>query len=417
MESEAWRKKGQLGPPDHGRRDGRARPISGIRALADASVLRKHDAVRFVLALVLLPSCAPQRAETPPPFAPPTIPFLAPAAIGAVALSTEDLCVRLTNGGVLCRKDYRPKEARGEPASFVPVFASGDVVQVALGASHGCARRSTGSVECWGENEGGEVGGDEMVIAYPRVVSINGAASQIALGAKRSCAVLIDGHLVCWGTFMGVRRPPGIIPGLPDVAEVALNGENLCVRTRDHQVRCARGDGALLPVSGMGKAAQVVVGREHACARLNDDTVSCWSVRKEDTMKPTLAAVAVPGLTQITEISSGDAHMCALHQSGQVWCWGSNEYGELGDGTRTGRATPMAVSKLESIQQLVSGGRRSCARRLDGAVLCWGRNLLDDAMFHALTGVQAPPGPPGEDDSLTPEPLRVPGTLSTVAAN
>jgi alpha-tubulin suppressor-like RCC1 family protein len=367
--------------------------------------------VRFATLLTLLLACAPERAAAPPVLAPPKTPFLAPAAIGSVALSTEDLCVRLTNGGVLCRKDYRPPAERGEPASFVPIFPSGDIVQVALGGSHGCVRRSTGVVQCWGDNEGGEVSGDEMMVPYPRIVPINGAASQVALGAKRSCAVLIDGHLVCWGTFAGVRRPPGIVPGLPDVAEAALNDNNLCVRTRDHQVRCARGDGPLVPVVGMGKAAQIVVGREHACARLTDDTVSCWSVRKEDMLKSSLPGVAVNGLTQITQISSGDAHVCALHSDGRVFCWGSNEYGELGDGTRNGRANPLPISSLESIQQLVSGGRRSCARRTDGAVLCWGRNLLDDAMFHALTGKQSPPGPPGEDDSLIPEPLRVPGTL------
>ena len=324
--------------------------------------------------------------------------------------------MRLTTGAVLCRRDFRPKDAQGEPASFVPIFGGGDVVDVALGGAHGCVRRMNGVVQCWGDNEGGEVSGEELIVAWPRVVDISGAAAQIALGNARSCAVLIDGGLVCWGTFGGSRRPPGRIAGLKDVVEVALNDTNMCVRTRDHLVRCARGDGALVAVEGLGKAAQIVVGREHACARLSDDTASCWSVRKEDMSKSTLKSVAVPGLTQIVQLSSGDAHMCALHHDGTVWCWGANEYGELGDGSRAGRAAPMQVAKLTNVVQLVSGGRRSCARKNDGSVLCWGRNLLDDAMYHALTGKQSPPGPPGEDDSLTPEPLRVPGTLQLASA-
>jgi len=356
----------------------------------------------------------PRRAATP--IASHKTPFLSPAAISSVALSTEDLCVRLTTGAVLCRKDFRPREAHGDPTSFVPIFGGGDVADVALGAAHGCVRRINGVVQCWGGNEGGEVSGDEPVVPWPRVVDISGAAAQIALGNARSCAVLIDGGLVCWGTFAGQRRPPGRIPGLTEVIEVALSDANMCVRTKDHVVRCARGDGPLVAVEGLGKASQVVVGREHACARLSDDTASCWSIRKEDMGKATLKSIPVAGLSQIVHLSSGDAHMCALHIDGTVWCWGSNEYGELGDGSRSGRATPAPVHKLANVMQLVSGGRRSCARRNDGAVLCWGRNLLDDAMFHALTGKQSPPGPPGEDDSLRPEPLRVPGTLHVASA-
>jgi len=342
--------------------------------------------------------------------------MLNPAAITAVALSTEDLCVRLTTGAVLCRKDFRPVAERGEPTSFVPIFGGGDVIEVALGSAHGCVRRSNGAVQCWGGNEQGEVSGDEPIVAWPRDVDISGAASQLALGNGRSCAVLIDGHLACWGTFAGSRRPPGLIGGLTAVAEVALNDTNMCVRTRDHVVRCARGDGNLLAVEGLGKAAQVVVGREHACARLSDDTASCWSIRKDDMSKTSLKAMPVGGLSQIVQLASGDAHVCALLHNGTVWCWGSNEYGELGDGTRAGRAAPQQVAKLSDVMQLVSGGRRSCARKTDGNVLCWGRNLLDDAMFHALTGKQSPPGPPGDDDSLTPEPLRVPGTLQVASA-
>ena len=64
------------------------------------------------------------------------------------------------------------------------------------------------------------------------------------------------------------------------------------------------------------------------------------TIRKDDMGKSTLKSMAVPGLTQIVHLSSGDAHMCALHIDGTVWCWGSNEFGELGDGTRSGRADP-----------------------------------------------------------------------------
>lgn len=371
----------------------------------------------LALPVLLLAACEPPRrvAEPTPP---PPVPFLSPSAIGAVTLSNEDLCVLLVNGGVLCRRDFRPKDATTHPASFVPVFPEGDVQEVALGGAHGCVRRLNGTVQCWGENENGEVSGDELVVPWPRVVPISGAVAQIALGRDKTCALLIDGRVTCWGSFVGVRRPPTQLPVLADVVELRMSGPSLCLRTKDGTVRCGRGDSALFAVEGVEGALQLVVGEEHACARVSGGRVACWSIRKEDVgpTKTSLHARSIEGATEVVQLASGDDHVCARRGDRTVLCWGGNDYGELGDGTRTPRATPAPVAKLSNVVDLAAGGHRSCARRESGTVVCWGRNLLDDAMFHALTGLQSPPGPPGDDDSLVPEPLRVPGALQVAGA-
>ena len=38
------------------------------------------------------------------------------------------------------------------------------------------------------------------------------------------------------------------------------------------------------------------------------------------------------------------AHACAMHRDGGLSCWGTNEYGELGDGTSDTRLSPVRVS-------------------------------------------------------------------------
>lgn len=369
----------------------------------------------FTAASALVGCDPPRRAADPPP--PHPVVFVAPSNIAAVSLSTGDLCVKLSNGGVLCRRDFRPRDELTRPASFVPVFTEGDVQEVELGADHGCVRRLGGVVQCWGENEHGEVSGDELLVPWPQVVALPGPAAQVSLGSERTCALLVGapgagGRVSCWGTFLGVRQPPKVLPVLADVVELRLSGHALCLRTSDGTVRCGYGDSPLFAVAGLAAPQQLVVGAEHACARLAGGRVACWTVRAQDFApdKGALFARTVE-LTDVEQLASGDAHVCARRGDRRVVCWGGNDYGELGDGTRSSRAAPAPVARLTDVVDVVAGGHRSCARRQGGGVLCWGQNLLDDAMFHALTGLQSPSGPPSEDDSLIAEPLRVPGAL------
>lgn len=99
------------------------------------------------------------------------------------------------------------------------------------------------------------------------------------------------------------------------------------------------------------------------------------------------AAAALPtvpsaeaALTGVRTVNAGDFHTCALLTSTEVRCWGANGYGQLGDGSLTGRVRPVAVSnangsaRLTTVAQITSGGFHTCARLTNGLAACWGRN-------------------------------------------
>ncbi|MEY4630183.1 MAG: hypothetical protein RIQ81_303 [Pseudomonadota bacterium] len=72
-------------------------------------------------------------------------------------------------------------------------------------------------------------------------------------------------------------------------------------------------------------------------------------------------------------------HTCALMADTTVRCWGSNAFGQLGDGTSGGTsATPVTVrtasGPLTGVKSVGAGSYFSCALMLDGTVNCWGRN-------------------------------------------
>jgi len=63
----------------------------------------------------------------------------------------------------------------------------------------------------------------------------------------------------------------------------------------------------------------------------------------------------------------------ALLQNGTVWAKGSNQYGQLGDGTTTNRSTWAQISGLSSVTQIAAGQQTVVALQSDGTVWNWGK--------------------------------------------
>lgn len=62
--------------------------------------------------------------------------------------------------------------------------------QVAVGHRHSCGLRSSGEVNCWGDNAWGQR-------AVPDV-----SFSEIATSIYRTCGLTTGGRAVCWGTAL-----------------------------------------------------------------------------------------------------------------------------------------------------------------------------------------------------------------------
>ena len=75
---------------------------------------------------------------------------------------------------------------------------------------------------------------------------------------------------------------------------------------------------------------------------------------------------------KIQQVSLGAGHSAALIENGDLYLWGSNGYGQLGDGSTVNRFVPKKVMK--HVKQVSLGGDHSAAITENGDLYLWGNN-------------------------------------------
>ncbi|MFC6883614.1 S8 family serine peptidase [Actinomadura yumaensis] len=124
----------------------------------------------------------------------------------------------------------------------------------------------------------------------------------------------------------------------------------------------------------------VAAGGRHSLAVRSDGTVWAWGSNDngqlgDGTTTTRTGPVQVTGLTGVTAVAAGDAFSLALKSDGTVWAWGSGNQGQLGDGARTPtRTAPAQVSGLTDVAVIAAGAAHALAVRSDGTVRAWGMN-------------------------------------------
>lgn len=112
---------------------------------------------------------------------------------------------------------------------------------------------------------------------------------------------------------------------------------------------------------------EFVIGTSHVCS-LSGGAVSCRGA----TVRGQGAAEA----SGFIALASGASHVCGLDASGTASCWGANNGGQLGDGTLTDRSAPVAVRTDHlRFSMLTAGVTHTCGLAGGGVPVCWGQNL------------------------------------------
>lgn len=246
------------------------------------------------------------------------------------------------------------------------------VSEVSAGMSHTCARLADGTVDCWGDNEWGQLGdGTTADSPVPRSVFGLAGVKQVSAGGDHTCALLAAGTVECWG-----KNGSGQLG----------DGTTTSISTP-------------VAVSGLNDVTQVGAGLEHTCALLASGTVECWGAGGSGQLgdggtesHPT--PVPVSGLAGVATIAAGWNYTCASHSgSGEVECWGADNGGQLGDGGNTASPVPVPVPGVTGATRLGAGDLYTCAA-VAAEVECWGQLNPEGETTNPNPTPEALAGPP-----------------------
>jgi alpha-tubulin suppressor-like RCC1 family protein len=273
-----------------------------------------------------------------------------------------------------------PERARTPRA----VAASAKFNAISAGLDRTCAVAEDGAVYCWGrfsrpsDAPAGSGGPEPVRLETP--VHFRFVDAVLA----HACGITVDADLYCWGSNAegalgvgsGVRTSVWQVPQrvpLPDkVRDLSVSSVGTCAVTSAHAAYCwgrnswaQLGNGSVVEpftptaiparVAGDQRWVQVTTAGNRSCGLTETEELFCWGLLPGsvftgqcDTLATSRGACSTRPKRLATQVRF--RHLatrfdgCGIAVDGATYCWGSNAWGELGNGTRVPSAEPTRVT-------------------------------------------------------------------------
>ncbi len=286
--------------------------------------------------------------------------------------------------------------------------ATGSPVQAAAGVSFSLVLTSSGQLFAFGYNGAGQLGNGTTSYEEdptPTVVTLPGATGspvQVAAGREFSLVLTSSGQLYAFGgdsqgelgngnnEYEGVPTPEQItLPGATGMpVQVAAGEYHSLVLTSSGQLYTfgddqsgQLGNGSTTsrstpePITlpgATGSIVQIAAGWEFSLALTssgqlytfgNNEDGQLGNGKSDTEPHSTPEAIALPGATgSIEEIAAGKSHSLVVTSSGQLYEFGSDQYGQLGNGKT--EETPVSTPALVTLPSVASVARGSSANHV-----------------------------------------------------
>ncbi len=261
----------------------------------------------------------------------------------------------------------------GESVNFADSTTGGGSLSVQNATTDGTGQAST----AW--TLGLRVGQQSIrarIAARPERVNVTANANvqfaNVYAGNYFTCGVTTGDRAFCWGVGEDGQR------GIPGAK--SANAPGAAVTTADTLV------------GPFQTWRQIGAGQSYVCGISISRQMYCWGRLATAVQANVPVLKAFPAnVLAFTAVSTSEVHSCALTTEGQIGCTGSNQFGQLGDGTRADQTsdyvvvTTVAPNARLQWSSVATGGSHTCgfprfnpATAIDSLNTlrpwCWGAN-------------------------------------------
>lgn len=343
----------------------------------------------------------------------------------SVSLFSYHAC-GITSGGVLKCWGYNLLGTVGNGTTInqkTPVIIdTGQLYsQVSVGNSTICGITISNKLKCWGENSNGELGIGSIVSPQTIPVSVDPASDYSSIFISTNTfpntnfALTTTGVLKALGS--GNNGDSNMATNIlsPILSDINLDFKNIfsnhdynaaafqnfCALGLNNKLYCKGkntynnlGDGSAQNkanfslVDGDASYSYVSNSYLHSCGLTDSWIVKCWGKNTNGQLGDgTTVAQPQPKIIDssnryisIITANSYDLLMgrysstCGITTTGVLKCWGSNNFGNLGDGTTTNRTSPVIIDSGTSYIKIQTNALTTCGITSANKLKCWGNN-------------------------------------------
>jgi uncharacterized delta-60 repeat protein len=289
----------------------------------------------------------------------------------------------------------------------VQVGGDSDWASVAAGDRHTIGLKADGTVWTWGYNSNGQLGdGTSIQRFFPAQMGSDSDWASIAAGSHNNLCLKTDGTLWGWGygsghgAGSGNIRTPVQVGGDSDWVSFSIYNHTLAIKT-DGTLWAwgsnSYGQCGVVPVhpttteifapvqvGSRSDWASVSAGGGHSVALKSDGTLWAWGYNSKgqlgtgsfDSDYHTTPLPVGSGDSDWVSIAAGQYHSLTLKSDGTLWAWGSNNYGQFGNGSSDSNfhTTPLQSGSESDWASIVAGQYHAFGYKSDGTLWAWGNN-------------------------------------------